>query len=207
MIIRQNHCRIAGILLTLSLAHSWAAAHVGVAAIRTEHTEVSLLNEQQQIRPGRPFWVALQLKPESGWHTYWKNPGDAGKATTIKWNLPPGWKASPLYWPYPKRIRTGSLVSFGYTDTVSLLTEISANMAPPGTRKIEISATADWLVCKEICIPENATFRLSLSLGQEAVPDPETASVFKGTRALLPRNVSWTARYLYEGSRLVFDAP
>jgi DsbC/DsbD-like thiol-disulfide interchange protein len=174
---------------------------------KTEHAEVRLLSEQRQIAPGQSFWLALQLTPKTGWHTYWKNPGDAGKATAIKWNLPPGWKAGPLYWPYPQRVRTGSLVSFGYTDTVSLLTEISANAAPPGTRKIEISAMADWLVCEEICIPENAALSLSLPIGLEAVPDPETVPAFKATRALLPRNVSWRARYLYKEGRLVFDAP
>lgn len=175
--------------------------------LKTEHAEVRLLSEQQQIRPGHSFWLALQLRPKPGWHTYWKNPGDAGKATAIQWSLPPGWQAGPLHWPYPKRIRSGSLVSFGYTDSVSLLTEISANTVPSGTRKIEISAMADWLVCEEICIPENAALSLSLPLGHEAVPNPETASEFKDTRALLPKNVSWTARYKYKDNRLIFDAP
>lgn len=205
MDIAQNHRnRIRVLWLAAWLGHSWVYAET---MTKTDHAEVRLLSEQRQIAAGQSFWLALQLTPETGWHTYWKNPGDAGKATTIKWNLPPGWKAGPLHWPYPMRIRTGSLVSFGYTGKVNLLTEITANAAPAGTRKIEISATADWLVCEEICIPENAAFSLSLPFGQEAAPDPENVTVFKDTRALLPRNASWRARYLYKDGRLVFDAP
>jgi DsbC/DsbD-like thiol-disulfide interchange protein len=193
---------LAVLWLTAWLGHTWA--HAGSMA-KTEHAEVRLLSEQRQIAPGQSFWLALQLSPKTGWHTYWKNPGDAGKATAIKWDLPAGWKASTLHWPYPKRIRTGSLVSFGYTDTVSLLTEITANTVAPGTRKIEISAAADWLVCEEVCIPENAALSLSLPLGPEAVSDPGTAPVFKNTRALLPRHATWTARYMYKAGQLVFD--
>jgi DsbC/DsbD-like thiol-disulfide interchange protein len=196
--------RIRILWLAACLGHSWA--HAGTI-IKTEHAEVRLLSEQRQIAPGQSFWLALQLTPKTGWHTYWKNPGDAGKATAIKWNLPAGWKAGPLQWPYPRRIRTGSLVSFGYEDTVNLLTEIRANAAASGARKIEISAMADWLVCEEVCIPESAALSLSLPIALEAIPDPETVPAFKATRALLPRNVSWRARYLYKEDRLVFDAP
>jgi DsbC/DsbD-like thiol-disulfide interchange protein len=192
------------VILALWLGHSWV--HAGTMT-KTQHAEVRLISEQRQIAPGQPFWLGLQLRPETGWHTYWKNPGDAGKATAVKWKLPPGWKAGPLHWPYPGRIRTGSLVSFGYTGEVNLLTEITANTVPPGSRKIEISAMVDWLVCEEICIPENAALSLSLPLGQAAESDPETIPIFKATRTLLPGNVSWKGRYVYEADRLVFDVP
>jgi DsbC/DsbD-like thiol-disulfide interchange protein len=195
---------LAVISLALWLGQSWVRAET---MAQTGHAEIRLLSEQRQIATGQSFWLGLQLSPETGWHTYWKNPGDAGKATTVKWNLPSGWKASPLHWPYPRRIRTGSLVSFGYTNKVNLLTEITANTVSPGTRKIEISALVDWLVCEEICIPENAALSLSLPLGPEAESDPGTVPIFRDTRAVLPRDVSWKGNYIYNADRLVFDVP
>jgi DsbC/DsbD-like thiol-disulfide interchange protein len=195
---------LAVLWLAAWLGHSWVHAET---MVKTEHTAIRLLSEQRQIAPGQSFWLGLQLTPETGWHTYWKNPGDAGKATAVKWKLPPGWKAGPLHWPYPGRIRTGSLVSFGYTDKVSLLTEVTTNTVSPGTRKIEISAVVDWLVCEEICIPENAVLSLSLPFGKEIESDPETVPLFQETRALLPRHVSSKGRYLYRADQLVFDVP
>ena len=45
------------------------------------------------VAPGGTITVALEEKIAPGWHTYWKNPGDAGAPTEIDWTLPPGWKA------------------------------------------------------------------------------------------------------------------
>src|ERR1043165_6654702 len=30
------------------------------------------------VQPGKAFTLGIRLKIEPGWHTYWKNPGDAG---------------------------------------------------------------------------------------------------------------------------------
>jgi DsbC/DsbD-like thiol-disulfide interchange protein len=184
---------------------SWAATSTAQTTVKTGHTTARLLSEQRRIAPGHSFWLALQLTPDPGWHTYWKNPGDAGKATAIKWALPAGLSAGPLHWPYPQRIRSGPLVSFGYADTVSLLTEISGQW--PVMDKIEISATADWLVCEAICIPESAVLALSLAVASREEIDPQSRPVFKTAREHLPRDAPWTARYTYEGNRLVFDVP
>ncbi len=202
----QSQCKKSGITWLILWLLCTNAASAG-SMIKTEHAEASLLSEQQLIQAGGSFWLALQLKPEPGWHTYWKNPGDAGKATAIQWQLPAGLLAGPLHWPYPSRIRTGSLVSFGYTGTVHLLTEISAGPLPSDTDTIEITAKADWLVCEEICIPESGMLNLRLPVGARAEANPDTAAIFNTTRALLPKHVPWTARYIYKGDLLIFDAP
>src|SRR5947209_2546423 len=78
------------------------------------HVEAAFLSETQSIQPGKPFTVALELKMKDGWHTYWRNPGDSGMATAIRWALPEGFSAGPIQWPYPSRIEGQSLASFGY---------------------------------------------------------------------------------------------
>src|SRR5690349_11855167 len=58
--------------------------------IKAAHVDAELVSEVESIQPGQPFWVALRLKMEEHWHTYWQNPGDSGLATKITWNLPEG---------------------------------------------------------------------------------------------------------------------
>ena len=49
-----------------------------------------LVAEDSAIAPGGTITVALEEKIAPGWHTYWKNPGDAGAPTEIQWTLAGG---------------------------------------------------------------------------------------------------------------------
>src|ERR1700759_1570272 len=73
-----------------------------------------LVAEDKVVAPGGTVTVALEEKIAPGWHTYWKNPGDAGAPTEIQWTLPPGWRAGPIQWPRPKRLPVASLMDYGY---------------------------------------------------------------------------------------------
>ena len=57
------------------------------------HVITKLIPEFQSVTPGQPLSIAVDQTMESGWHTYWKNPGDSGEATSITWSLPKGWKS------------------------------------------------------------------------------------------------------------------
>ncbi|MFH1067498.1 MAG: protein-disulfide reductase DsbD domain-containing protein [bacterium] len=133
------------------------------AAVPQHPVQAELVSENAVIQTGQPFWVALHLKMEDGWHTYWKNPGDTGIPTSIQWNLPQGFRAAPLLWPRPQRFDTPPLVSYGYEKEVLLLAEIT----PPNDLKpdapVLLQAKASWLVCeKEACIPGGAELKLEL---------------------------------------------
>ena len=69
--------------------------------------------DEARSHRARRVTLALVEDIRPGWHTYWINPGEAGQPTEIKWTLPPGWKASAVQWPYPKRIPTGPLMDYG----------------------------------------------------------------------------------------------
>jgi len=56
--------------------------------VKTDYVESELISEVESIQPGKPFWVALRLKMDEHWHTYWRNAGDAGLETKIDWTLP-----------------------------------------------------------------------------------------------------------------------
>ena len=154
-----------------------------------------LIAENGEIAPGGSVVVALEENIRPGWHTYWVNPGEAGLPTEIKWTLPPGWRAGPIEWPYPKRLPVGPLMNYGYEGKVWLLTRITApKAAKPDT--ITLKATGSWLVCKEVCIPEDQP--LSLALTVSASPSPPYSTVaeqFAAARAKVPAVSPWPVHY------------
>lgn len=129
---------------------------------RSRHTRVELISEVGSIRPGTPFWVALRMEMDEGWHTYWRNPGDSGIATRIEWELPTGFQAGSILWPYPEKIDIPPLSVYAYEDEVFLLTEIT----PPSTLQTgtiqQIKADAEWLECEVNCLPGEASLTLKL---------------------------------------------
>ncbi|HSO06459.1 MAG TPA: thioredoxin family protein [Pelomicrobium sp.] len=172
----------------------WPAA-VTAAPVQAPHIEAELVAESRHVRPGEPLTVAVRLRMEEHWHTYWINAGDSGLATQLRWSLPEGFAAGPIQWPAPQRIPVGPLVNYGYEGEVLLLTDIAA---PPGLAvgtMATLAADVEWLVCREICIPGKArlTLALPVSTGPPA-PDPRWAEPIRATRAALPQPLAdWKA--------------
>src|SRR5689334_3248163 len=119
------------------LAALLTAAFIAGAAqaepVNTGHLAAELVPEAQGIAPGQTIHVALRQTIQPGWHTYWKNAGDSGQPTQIKWTLPAGWSAGDVIWPTPKRLPVGPLVNYGYEGEVLLPVAVTAPAnAKPG---------------------------------------------------------------------------
>ncbi len=125
------------------------------------HVEVDLLAEKTAAVPGSTMTVAVRERLEPGWHTYWINPGDLGEPTSIEWQLPQGLSAGPILWPIPHIIPVGPLAEYGYDDEVLLLTEIKVPEKIEGD-SVTLAGKVSYLVCREICIPEEAHVELTL---------------------------------------------
>src|SRR5258706_293840 len=154
------------------------------APVRTDHVEAELVAARTALEPGSRQVVALRLKMIPRWHTYWRNPGDSGQPTSIRWALAPGYEAGPIQWPPPRRLPAAHLMNFGYEDEVLLPVEITVPAGASGSAKL--AAHAFWLVCnEERCIPEEADPPLALPIGEGR---PSTwAPALEATRAALPR--------------------
>jgi len=108
--------------------------------------------------------VGIKFKLEKDWHTYWKNPGDAGEGAAIKWNLSSGLSASSILWPGPERIPVVPLMTFGYNDEVVLLTRITSTEKIRFPLKLEAEVT--WFTCKDICIPQEGVVDIEIEEGE-----------------------------------------
>ena len=147
------------------------------------HTEVKLLLPAA-AKTGETMVVGVQLKMESGWHTYWKNPGDAGQATEIKWQLPPGVTAGAIQWPLPQKISAEDLTTYGYGNEVILLVPIKLDKGvPPGP--LSLAAKVSWLECKDSCLPASAEIKGTVTAGSEAKPSADSARI-KSWQAKVP---------------------
>ncbi|MFN9749229.1 MAG: protein-disulfide reductase DsbD family protein [Burkholderiales bacterium] len=143
---------------------------------QTDHAIVELVAERGGVHAGQSVQVGLSLTLKSGWHTYWRNPGDSGLPTTLEWNLPPGSHMAAIDWPAPERIEVGPLVSFGYEGEVLLpLTFTAPASARPGDT-LRLHAQARWLVCKDVCIPESAALELKLPVLEPGNSAPSTSA-------------------------------
>ena len=156
--------------------------------VKKNHVEAELISEVQTIHPGLSFDAGIRLKMDPKWHTYWKNPGEAGLATTVNWSLPDGFHAGEIQWPYPKRFNDNGIISMGYDGEVVLLTRIDVDASVKPRQHVKLQARVNWLACKEICIPGNANLKLTLPLTTEPPQLNERVStVFRNFRAKLPR--------------------
>ncbi|MCR9141260.1 MAG: protein-disulfide reductase DsbD family protein [bacterium] len=162
------------------------AAGVVSGVARSEYTRARLVSAHRRLAPGASFYIGLELEMDPLWHTYWKNPGDSGLATSIRWQLPAGFSAGPILWPTPRRIFVKPLMSYGYgsddpgaVGRVVLLTRVEvAADAPVGPANL--SAAVEWLECKEICLPGEG--RLDLKLTVVPAVSPGHASAAESVR-------------------------
>jgi thiol:disulfide interchange protein DsbD len=179
----------------LSLMSVAFAGGAAAAPVKTEHVEAELAPQTVTAAPGGTTYVALRQKIIPGWHTYWRNPGDTGLATTLEWTLPAGWKAGPIVWPAPGRYVLGSLMNYVYETEVYLPVpiEVPANARPgPATLK----AKASWLVCKDICIPESADLTVVLPVAAATpAPNPKFGAAIAKTLVDAPKPSGLKATY------------
>jgi thiol:disulfide interchange protein DsbD len=184
------------ILMLLALLGWQIPAHAATPPA-SELVQADLLAEPAAITPGQTFWVGVRLRMKEHWHTYWRNPGDSGEATSITWQLPEGFTAGPIQWPMPHRIPVGPLANYGYDGETILLTQITAPATLASGTQVPLTADVTWLVCEKECIPGDA--RLSLVLPAAATgsaPDikADARTRFDSARATLPQTSPWPAR-------------
>jgi thiol:disulfide interchange protein/DsbC/DsbD-like thiol-disulfide interchange protein len=183
-------------LLTLTAPDLRAAES---APIRSDRATATLVAAEAAVAPGEAFRLGLRLRLAPGWHTYWKNAGDAGAPPEIALALPEGAEAGPVQWPAPQRIPYGPLVNYGYTGEVLLPLRATAPATLAPGERLVVEAEARWLVCEQVCIPEEGRFRLELPVAERVRPDLRLAPLFAAAEAALPQPLPWAAEAGFRG--------
>lgn len=198
-VLLTMHSILYRILLALALAT--ASQMVAAAVVDSGHVKAELIAEETAIVPGQPLHVALREVIAPGWHTYWVNPGDSGAPTRLSWKLLKGFVAGEIQWPLPARIPYGPLVNFGYEGEVLFPVTITVpKVLDGGTATIR--AHARWLVCADICIPEQTDLALTLPVATRAGRDPVHEADFARARQQVPRDIGAGATVQASGDTL-----
>ncbi len=190
------------LMLLVFLLHGEAPAQLAQPQVR--HMTVGLVAERVAVSPGQSVNLALEMRPDSGWHGYWKNPGDAGAPPRVEWNLPPGWTAGPLLYPVPERMTLLGLVNYVYGDDHALLVTLSAPSDAVAGSIVPVRARLDYLVCSdEVCIPEQADVSTRIRVGEGGEADAD----FLAYRKALPKPLSAPATFALSDGRLRIAIP
>ena len=172
------------LLIAASVLAPWIALAAPGAVVTTPQVRAELVaHAPEGVAEGKLLWLGLKIEHQPHWHTYWKNPGDSGLPTTLSWTLPAGVTAGDIQWPTPGRLPIGPLMNYGYEGTLLLPVAVAV---PAGFKAgtLDVTLRAEWLVCKDVCIPEGGEF--ALRLPTQAATAGQGA-LFERTRAALPQ--------------------
>ncbi|MBH9579382.1 thioredoxin family protein [Inhella sp. 1Y17] len=175
------------------------------ASVRSEQATARLLvHAPDGVGAGKTIWAGVQMQHEPGWHTYWRNPGDSGLPTRLNWTLPAGAQAGAIHWPAPHKMPLGPLMNYGFEGELLLPVALKLPAELPAG-PLKLGLLAEWLVCKEVCIPERGEFSVELPQGQ---PLNDHAAAFKAALAAEPQplpGVKVQARQAAEALQLEID--
>ncbi len=201
MVLRRLLAALAAAPL---FAIAQAPAAPAGAVVTTPQVRAELVaHAPEGLGPGKPMWLGLKIEHKKDWHTYWKNPGDSGLPTTMEWQLPAGASAGDIAWPTPHKLPIGPLMNFGYDGTLLLPVPLTLAAAPAGAQ-LAVKLHAEWLVCKDVCIPESGEFEIAVPV--QAATAAEGA-LFEAAQAAAPRALPGAqASASIEGQALLLKA-
>lgn len=175
------------------------------SVVTTERTRAELLaHAPDGLAADKQVWFGLRLTHQPGWKSYWLNPGDAGLPTRMQWTLPRGVTAEDIRWPVPSKFLLGPLVNYGYAGSVLLPATIrfSPEFSPDdfANSGFEVRLKAQWLVCRDVCIPEEGEFSLRIAPHSTHAPDD---GAFRASLAAQPRELAGSSRMDIDRNSLV----
>ncbi|MHA7774233.1 protein-disulfide reductase DsbD domain-containing protein [Roseibium sp. M-1] len=149
--------------LLSALALTFLLAPLPARAAMTAWTEVQggsvRLIATGPLHDGR-YQAGLEFLLESGWHTYWRYPGEAGIPPQINTEGSGNLKRLDVFYPAPERYSDGYTSSIVYHDGIVLPIEIEPeDPAAP----VHLSLEVFFGICNEICVPGEALLTLDLT--------------------------------------------
>lgn len=171
-------------------------------AKRNGAVETQLVSDAKTIVAGQPFTVALRMKHDAHWHSYWIAPG-TGYPTSIAWKLPEGFKAGDIQWPTPHVVKdtAGTITGNGYEGEAFLLVEITPPATLAAGSTVKLTATSEWLMCKDVCMPGDSTLDIAFTVAATAEADATWTKALADARQQLSiKNTAWDLTASHDGT-------
>lgn len=166
-----------------------------------------LVAETEAPTPGSSVTLAFAFEPKPGWHGYWENPGDAGLALQLEWELPAGVTAGKPRFPVPKPLLIGGLMNHVFEQPHAILVDLQIADSVETGAILPVEVAANWLACTDtICVPQQDRFTLRLRAGDGAV-NATKRKQFDLWRTAIPVPLDQHARYAVSGKRYEIAIP
>ena len=142
----------------------------------TNKATIALGNESPS---GEALLIGLQIATEADWHFYWSGIGAELLEPTISWNLPAGYKVEAVNHPKPSFFDYGGFMGYGYDgSTVFLYRLLRENSAVEDYALgdlLEVTASVDWVLCKDVCIFGSEKVSLGWTVSDRDLSTEESA--------------------------------
>ncbi|WP_411827436.1 protein-disulfide reductase DsbD domain-containing protein [Luteolibacter sp. AS25] len=162
----------------------------------TKGVDLALVSSVRGVAPSSTFTAGLTISHHPGFHTYWKNPGAVGYPIRIDWDLPVGFTASEIRWPFPEISSMAGYPVFGYERDVTLLVDLTAPATLPD-KELNFQANVSWMACSDSCFPGIRRFTLTLPTAKIAEPILENQELFSDAEKQIPKTLGkWKAELL-----------
>lgn len=136
-----------------------------------------VVSSHDVVAPGQEFYVAVSTVINDHWHTYWANPGDSGEPFDVSFELPSELSAGDIIWPLPKPIPTGPIVNYGFEGSPLFPVHFKVSDTARAGDVLEIKGLVYYLVCYDICVPEEFEFNLPITVGEPVTDNRWAANI------------------------------
>ena len=143
------------------LASPWVELH---------NARVRLLAGPPAAKAAKSYLAGVEVTLGDGWKTYWRMPGDAGVPPNFDWSGSSNVASLEVLYPSPSRMSEPAAETVGYKHSVLFPVEV---VPKDPSRPVDLALTMEFGVCREICIPAEAKFTVTLPpSGTSSKPSP-----------------------------------
>ena len=156
-----------------------AAAHGQIAPkgdlaspwVELHNARARLVAGPPAAKAAKSYLAGVEITLGDGWKTYWRMPGDAGVPPNFDWSGSTNVASLQVLYPSPSRMSEPAAETVGYKHAVLFPVEV---VPKDPSRPVALALSMEFGVCREICIPAEAKFSLSLPPGgMSGKPSPD----------------------------------
>jgi DsbC/DsbD-like thiol-disulfide interchange protein len=109
--------------------------------------------------------AGIELKLASGWHTYWRYPGDSGVPPRFDFSHSENLANADVLYPAPHLYSDETGNTLGYKDSVTFPLVVTPRQ--PG-KPVTLHVKFDYAICAQLCVPAQGSAELMLTSGASA---------------------------------------
>lgn len=136
--------------------------HAEAQPMGEEHLSINATTDFSDMHAGESGLLAIDIVSEDGWHTYWPGVSDTGYGVSFQIEAPDSVELKDPIWPSPMRyLQPGDILDHTYEGTQTVLVPFAIKEKTPDSL-IVFNIAANFLVCKDICLPGKSSTTTSV---------------------------------------------